>query len=200
VKRDNRARGKARLNNAYELGLGATGNCQGAAVAGDNMVRPPNIVGVGGSLRVGSTSRTALATVLEGAAAVGAGCRLIWVRDLDLPRYSAEGSAPLQAQQFADLTNKPVGLVSTAGGVHGLQAINSMDFIARALRGRSVPLVQRVAQARQSFDPEGRLVDQVVGDQLRGLGQEVVRAARQFRAEGTWDYADDRQFAQATPH
>jgi hypothetical protein len=96
VKRDNRARGKARLNNAYELGLGATGNCQGAAVAGDNMVRPPNIVGVGGSLRVGSTSRTALATVLEGAAAAGAGCRLIWVRDLDLPLYSAEGSAPFR--------------------------------------------------------------------------------------------------------
>jgi len=240
VKRDNRARGKARLNNAYELGLGATGNCQGAAVAGDNIVRPPNIVGVGGSLRVGSTSRTALATVLEGAAAAGAGCRLIWVRDLDLPLYSAEGSAPLQAQQFADtsyacdamiwstptyhgsvsgsfknaldwlillgerdppyLTNKPVGLVATAGGVHGLQAINSLDFIVRALRGWSVPLVQPVAQARQSFDPEGRLVDQVVGDQLRGLGQEVVRAARQFRAEGTCDYADDRQFAQATPH
>ena len=92
------------------------------------------------------------------------------------------------------LTNKPVGLVATAGGVHGLQAINSLDFIVRALRGWSVPLVQPVAQARQSFDPEGRLVDQVVGDQLRALGQEVVRAARQFHADGTCDYADDRQF------
>jgi len=204
-------------------------------MAGDIMASPPHILGVGGSLRVGSTSRTALATVLEGVTAAGARCRLIWVRDLDLPLYNADRSVPPEAQQFADtvyecdamiwstptyhgsvsgsfknaldwlillaerdppyLTNKPVGLVATAGGVHGLQAINSMDFIARALRGGSVPLVQPVAQARQSFDPEGRLVDQVAGDQLRALVQEVVRAARQFRAEGTCDYADDRQFA-----
>ena len=45
------------------------------------------------------------------------------------------------------LTNKPVGLVTTAGGVQGLQAINSMEFIVRALRGWSVPLVQPVAQS-----------------------------------------------------
>jgi len=54
--------------------------------------------------------------------------------------------------------------------------------------------VQPVAQAWQSFDPEGRLVDQVVGDQLRALGREVARAARRFHADGTCDYADDRQF------
>ncbi len=203
-------------------------------MAGDILLSSPHIDGVGGSLRVGSTSRTALATVLEGATAAGARCRLIWVRDLDLPLYDAERSAPPEARQFAGtaygcdamirstptchgpvsgsfknaldwlilpgerdppyLTNKPAGLAATAGGVHGLQAINSLDFIVRALRGWSVPLVQPVAQARQSFDPEGRLADQVVGDQLRALGREVVRAARQFHADGTCDYADDRQF------
>lgn len=181
-------------------------------MAGDIVASPPDIVGVGGSLRVGSTSRTALATALDGAAAAGARCRLIWVHDLDLPPYNAERSVPPEAHQFADtahacdamiwstptyhgsvsgslknaldwlillaegdppyLTNKPVGLVATAGGVQGLQAINSMDFIVRAL----------------------------VGDQLRALGQEVVRAARQFRAEGTCDYADDRQFGQGARH
>ena len=203
-------------------------------MAGDILLSSPHIVAVGGSLRVGSASRIALATVLEGATAAGASCRLIWVRDLDLPLYNAERSAPPEAHQFAGtayacdamiwstptyhgsvsgsfknplnwlillakrdrpyLTNKPVGLVATAGGVHGLQAINSMDFIVRALRGWSVPLVQPVAPAWQSFDPEGRLVDQVVGDQLRALGHEVARAARQFHADGTCDYADDRQF------
>jgi NAD(P)H-dependent FMN reductase len=58
-------------------------------MAGDIMASSPHVVGVGGSLRVGSTSRTALATVLEGATAAGARCRLIWVRDLDLPLYNA---------------------------------------------------------------------------------------------------------------
>jgi len=70
-------------------------------MAGDILLSSPHIVGVGGSLRVGSTSRTALATVLEGATAAGASCRLIWVRDLDLPLYNAERSAPPEAHEFA---------------------------------------------------------------------------------------------------
>src|SRR5579862_9759226 len=82
------------------------------------------------------------------------------------------------------LSNKPIGLVSTAGGVQGLQAVNSMDFIARALRGWSVPLVLPVPQAWRSFDPDGQLADEAIAGQLRALGAEVVRAARQFRAEG----------------
>jgi FMN reductase len=78
--------------------------------------------------------------------------------------------------------------------VQGLQAINSMEFIVRALRGWSVPLVLPVAQSWQSFDPDGRLADETVAVQLGALGTEVVRAARQFQAEGTCDYADTRQF------
>ncbi len=40
------------------------------------------------------------------------------------------------------LTNKVIGLISTAGGTQGLQAINTMEFIVRALRGWAVPLVE----------------------------------------------------------
>jgi hypothetical protein len=43
------------------------------------------VVGLGGSLRAASTSRTALQAALEGAAGKGADTQLIWVRDLDLP-------------------------------------------------------------------------------------------------------------------
>jgi FMN reductase len=88
------------------------------------------------------------------------------------------------------LSDKPVGLVTTAGGVQGLQAVNTMEFIARSLRGWSVPLVLPVAQSWQSFDPDGHLKDEAVAVQLRKLGAEVVRAARQFQASGTCDYAD----------
>ena len=87
------------------------------------------------------------------------------------------------------LSNKPIGLVSTAGGVQGLQTVNAMDFIARSLRSWSVPLVMPVPQSRQSFDADGRLVDDAIGDQLRALGAEVARAARQFQSKGTCDYA-----------
>jgi FMN reductase len=93
------------------------------------------------------------------------------------------------------LSNKPIGLITTAGGTHGLQAINSMDFIARALRGWSVPLVMPVAQSWSAFDEQGRLTDETIAAQLRALGKEVVRAARQFKAEGTCDYAEDGVYA-----
>jgi FMN reductase len=198
------------------------------------MARPVRVVGLGGSMRAASTSRTALQAALEGAAADGADTQLIWVRDLELPLYTAERAIPAAAHQLADtaygcdamiwssptyhgsvsgsfknaldwlillaerdppyLSNKPVGLVATAGGIQGLQAVNSMDFIARALRAWSVPLVLPVPQSWQSFGPDGQLTDQAIAAQLRALGAEVVRAARQFQAEGTCDYAEDRQF------
>jgi FMN reductase len=94
----------------------------------------------------------------------------------------------------AYLTNKPIGLVATAGGVQGLQSINAMEFSVRALRGWAVPLVLAVSQAQQVFGPDGRVVDEAVEQQLRALGAEVARAAAQFRTEGTCDYADSRQF------
>jgi FMN reductase len=197
------------------------------------MARPVLVVGLGGSLRAESTSRTALQAALDGAAASGGGTELIWVRELDLPMYTPEHAPPSAALRLADtvydcdaliwstptyhgsvsgsfknaldwlillagrdppyLSNKPIGLITTAGGVQGLQAVNTMDFIARSLRGWSVPLVLPVAQSWQSFDPEGHLKDDAVASQLHKLGAEVVRAARQFQAEGTCDYAQDGQ-------
>jgi FMN reductase len=192
-------------------------------------MRPVRVVGLGGSLREMSTSRTALQVALEGAAASGASTELIWVRDLGLPLYTDQHAPPPAAHRLAEtayqadaliwssptyhgsvsgsfknaldwlillaqneppyLADKPIGLVTTAGGVQGLQAVNTMDFIARSLRGWSVPLVLPVAQSWQSFDPDGHLKDETVATQLRKLGAEVVRAARQFQASGTCDYA-----------
>jgi FMN reductase len=103
----------------------------------------------------------------------------------------------LHDREPAYLSNKPIGLVATAGGVQGLQSINAMEFSVRALRGWAVPLVLAVAQARQVFDPEGHVVDAAVHQQLRALGAEVARAAAQFRTDGTCDYADSRQFQPA---
>ena len=66
------------------------------------------------------------------------------------------------------LTDKVVGLISTAGGVQGLQAVNTMEFVVRALRGW------------QAFDEDGRAREPEIEAQLHTLGGEVARAARQF--------------------
>jgi FMN reductase len=80
-------------------------------------------------------------------------------------------------------------LISTAGGVQGLQAVNTMEFIVRALRGWAVPLVLPIPNATQAFDQDGSPRDARIGGQLRLLGEEVVRAARQMSAQGQCDYS-----------
>jgi hypothetical protein len=56
---------------------------------------------------------------------------------------------------------------------------------------QSPPLRLSRAAPRQA----AHLSAETIARQLRAPGAEVVRAARQFQAEGTCDYADDRQFA-----
>jgi len=88
------------------------------------------------------------------------------------------------------LIDKIVGLVSTAGGVHRLQAVNTMDFVVRALRGWAVPLVVPIPRAPHAFDDAGRPRDAQLEAQLRQLDHEVARAARQMATHGVCDYSD----------
>jgi FMN reductase len=81
------------------------------------------------------------------------------------------------------LHDKVIGLISAAGGTQGLQAINTMEFSVRALRGWAVPYVVPVASAARVFDREGQIHDEAVELQLRTLGAEVVRVAERFAAD-----------------
>lgn len=77
------------------------------------------------------------------------------------------------------LTDKVVGLISTAGGVQGLQAVNTMEFVVRALRGFTYPLTVPVDRAGQALavDESGNLRDPRIQDLLRRLGGGVAQAA-----------------------
>ena len=78
------------------------------------------------------------------------------------------------------LTDKVVGLISTAGRMQGLQAVNTMEFVVRALRGWAVPLVTPIAQAWKAFDKQGVAQDAQLTEQLHALGREVARGSCQF--------------------
>jgi len=178
------------------------------------------IVGLGGSLRVSSLSRAALATALDGAAAAGATVELLDLRRLELPMfnpeqeadapavvrtmietcYEADGmlwSSPmyngsvsgsfknaidwlhmLGSREPAYLHDEVVGLISVAGGIQGLQVINTMDFSARSLRAWAVPYAIPVSRA--AFGDSGAIEDELIELQLRALGEEVVRVAERF--------------------
>ena len=81
------------------------------------------------------------------------------------------------------LHDKVIGLISAAGGTHGLQAINTMEFAVRALRGWAVPYVVPVAAAHNVFDADGTVTDQTVAGQLKTLGEEVVRVAGKYTTD-----------------
>jgi FMN reductase len=81
------------------------------------------------------------------------------------------------------LHDKVIGLISTAGGTQGLQAINTMEFATRALRAWAVPYVVPIAAVTRVFDRESRIHDEAVERQLKMLGAEVVRVAERFAAD-----------------
>jgi FMN reductase len=84
-----------------------------------------------------------------------------------------------------------VGLISAAGGTQGLQAINTMEFSARALRAWAVPYVIPIASAARVFHSDGKVRDAGVEAQLRTLGSEVVRVAERFAADGSLQRATE---------
>ncbi len=97
---------------------------------------------------------------------------------------------PLGQRDPAYLTGKVIGLISTAGGTQGLQAVNTMEFAVRSLRGWAVPLVLPIPRAGRAFNADGSVTDPGVERQLLDLGREVARAARQAVHYQTCDYAD----------
>lgn len=105
----------------------------------------------------------------------------------------------LSDRKPAYLTDKVVGLISTAGGTQGLQAVNTMEFVVRALRGWAVPLVIPIPQAWRVFDSEGHSHDEKVAEQLHALGREVTRAARQFASKVITTPDVERAEAQVQP-
>jgi len=101
----------------------------------------------------------------------------------------------LGSREPSYLHDKVIGLISAAGGTQGLQAINTMEFATRALRGWAVPYVVPVASAARVFDAEGRIQNQAVEFQLETLGREVVRVAERFVTHEPADHAAECQRA-----
>jgi len=92
---------------------------------------------------------------------------------------------PLLHREPPFLHDKVIGLISAAGGTHGLQVINTMEFATRALRAWAVPYVVPVASAARIFDESGRIHDAAIETQLSALGGEVARVAERFMADAS---------------
>jgi FMN reductase len=100
----------------------------------------------------------------------------------------------------AYLTDKIVGLISTAGGVNGLQAVNTMEFMTRSLRAWAVPIMLPIPRVSDVFGADGSVRDPRVADQLRSLGREVARAAHQMSVQGYCDWTEDQEGRRGEQH
>lgn len=96
------------------------------------------------------------------------------------------------------LHDEVIGLISTAGGTQGMQVVNTMEFSVRSLRGWAVPYVVPVSRATRVFAESGAVQDELIEQQLKALGEEVVRVAERFardpaqRRQGECDDAAER--------
>jgi len=77
-------------------------------------------------------------------------------------------------------SNIAVAAAEVVGQAQALLAASGADDRTRALK---------------ALDDARAALNEAVAAQLRALGAEVVRAARQFQADGTCDYAEENQFA-----
>jgi len=95
--------------------------------------RQIRVVGIGGSIRKGSTSLATLTIGLEGASEAGAATELFDVRSLELPLYNPEiDDAPLEARRLAEAAHDAGGLLWSSPMYHGTVSgsfKNALDWL-----------------------------------------------------------------------
>jgi FMN reductase len=94
---------------------------------------------------------------------------------MDFFEYLAEDPKPY-------LTGKVIGLISTSGGIPGINAINTMDYVSRALHGWVCPTTVAIANSWQQFDEEGNVLNDSLRERLLQLARELEFAVTKFQA------------------
>jgi len=105
------------------------------------MLKPVSVIGLGGSMRATSTSRSALQAALTGSAMAGADTRLLWIRDLALPVYAPDHAIPASVAGFADTVYESDAMIWSTPTYHGSISgsfKNALDWLI-LLAGRNPP-------------------------------------------------------------
>lgn len=109
--------------------------------------RKPLIVGLGGTLRPGSSTERVLRACLDAAERRGAEIRCLAGPDLDLPHYLPGRPLAEPARRLVDLLRASDGLVIVSPGYHGSvsgMVKNALDYIEE-MRGDDPPYLERRA-------------------------------------------------------
>jgi FMN reductase len=95
--------------------------------------RPPMVLGIGGTLRAGSSSEQALRRALAAAGEYGATTELITATDLNFPMYDPDGIGPAEAAaRLLDAVRRADSLIVATPGYHGGTSgllKNALDYL-----------------------------------------------------------------------
>jgi FMN reductase len=94
---------------------------------------------------------------------------------IDFLEYLAEDEPPY-------LTGKVIGLISTSGGTPGVNAINTMDYVSRALHGWVCPTTVAIPNSDRQFDAAGELKDEKLKARILRMANELEFAAQKFKS------------------
>jgi FMN reductase len=105
----------------------------GQVAAGSKPAPAMKVLGIGGTLRPGSSSEQALRIALAAAAERGAATEIFTARDLHFPMYDP-GNGPLDpaAARFIDAVRRADGLIIATPGYHGGTSgllKNALDYL-----------------------------------------------------------------------
>src|SRR5918997_5583623 len=163
-----------------------------------------NVVGIGGTLREGSTSLGALRRALEAAEEAGAVTELLDLRELRLPMY--EPGRPLEdygenVQHFVEALREADALLVSTAAYHGTlagvtkNALDFAQFLGRDGRpyfdGRVVGLISTAGGEQAATNANGAMVHTVHA--LRGVVAPLMVAIPKTwqRLDGEGNITDD---------
>lgn len=161
-------------------------------------MRPPLIVGLGGTMAEGSATERVLRASLDAAAALGAGTLLLTGADLDLPMY-APGPRGVRARSLVEALAEADGVIVASPAYHGTvsglvkNALDHAEDLRYAdrpyLEGRAVGCIAVAGGAQAGATTLAAL--RAVAHALRGwptpLGVAVDTSDRVFDAAGALD-------------
>lgn len=156
----------------------------------------PYIVGLGGTMRLGSSTEKALALALKAIAAQGADTVLLSGADLDLPAYAPDAATGVKAMRIISELRRADGIILGTPGYHGgISGLvkNALDYIEELrnerrpyLDGRPVGCVVTAAGEQGAVTTLDAL--RSVVHALRGwptpLGVTIVTSERNFDDAG----------------
>ena len=141
----------------------------------------PLIVGLGGTLRTGSSTERALRYCLDMVERQGGRTKMYAGPDIDLPML--DYIEDLRTDPRVYLDNTPWGCITCAYGWQAaVGTLGQLRVIGHALRAWPTPLGVPINSADPVWDDSGELSDPTVRGQLEMLASQVLTFATDRRA------------------